>query len=235
MKNPIKALTKKEWALWLGSLAAVLAANLASPKPDALTLAATLIGATALLFSAKGHVLAQILNILFSILYGIISFRFRYWGEMLTYLGMTLPMAVWSLVVWYRHSSGESGDAVAIQHLNGRQLLGVTAGSAVVTGAFYWILAALHTPNLAVSTVSVTTSFFAAALTMLRSSYYALGYAANDVVLIVLWMLASWKDPAYLPVVLNFCIFLLNDLYGFVSWKKRERCQVTDGKVLSEC
>ena len=57
---------------------------------------------------------------------------------------------------------------------------------------------------------------------MLRSSYYALGYAANDVVLIALWVLASLKDPVYIPVTVNFSIFLVNDLYGFVSWRKRE-------------
>lgn len=58
---------------------------------------------------------------------------------------------------------------------------------------------------------------------MLRSSYYAVGYAANDVVLIVLWMLASIKNPEYIPVVVNFAIFFFNDMYGFVSWKKREK------------
>ena len=75
------------------------------------------------------------------------------------------------------------------------------------------------------STISVTTSFLAASLTMLRSSYYALGYAMNDIVLIVLWVLASLKNPAYIPVAVNFAIFFLNDLYGFVSWKKREAVQ----------
>ena len=30
------------------------------------------------------------------------------------------------------------------------------------------------------------------------------------------------KDPAYLPVVVNFAIFFVNDLYGFFRWKKRE-------------
>lgn len=64
--------------------------------------------------------------------------------------------------------------------------------------------------------------FFGCALTMLRSSYYALGYAANDMVLIILWSLAAAQDPVYLPVVINFFIFFLNDMYGFISWKKRE-------------
>ena len=106
-----------------------------------------------------------------------------------------------------------------------RQFAGLLASCVVVTVLFYRILAALDTPNLAFSTLSVITSFLAAALTMLRSSYYALGYAANDVVLIVLWLLASLTNSGYLPVAVNFIIFFFNDLYGFISWKKREVLQ----------
>ena len=106
-------------------------------------------------------------------------------------------------------------------------LTGVTAllvlATAAVTALFGWLLAALDTPNLGFSILSVATSFLAAALTMLRSSYYGLGYAANDIVLVVLWVLASCEDPAYIPVAVNFGIFLFHDFYGFLSWKKRER------------
>ena len=94
MYNPIKELTKREWLIWLSSLAIVLVSNLLTADLDILTLAAALIGVTSLIFAAKGNVWAQILMVVFSILYGIISFRFRYWGEMITYLGMTMPMAV---------------------------------------------------------------------------------------------------------------------------------------------
>ena len=91
-----------------------------------------------------------------------------------------------------------------------------------MTGVFFRILSALNTPNLLFSTVSILTSFLAAALTMLRSSYYAIGYAANDLVLIVLWTLAAARDSVYFPVAVNFCIFFLNDLYGFWCWRQRE-------------
>ena len=80
----------------------------------------------------------------------------------------------------------------------------------------------LNTPNIIFSTISITTSFIAASLTMLRSSYYALGYASNDIVLIILWLLAAMKNPEYIPVAVNFIIFFFNDMYGFVSWKRRE-------------
>lgn len=222
MNNPIKTLTKKEWILWLGSLLIVVISNIMTGKIDILTLAAALIGATSLIFAAKGNVWAQILMIIFCILYGIISWKFHYWGEMITYLGMCMPMAVWSTITWGRNSKKSNGSEVEIQKLNRRHMIGLIIGCVIVTFVFYEILKYLDTPNLMFSTISIATSFLAATLTMLRSSYYALGYASNDIVLIILWIMASIKDPSYFPVVVNFMIFFLNDMYGFISWKKRE-------------
>lgn len=225
MHNPWKELSIKEWGLWIVSILAVTISNLAGGSFDVLTLAATWVGITSLIFAAKGNVWAQFLMIAFSILYGIISFRFRYWGEMITYLGMTLPMAVWSAVTWLRNPSSGNASEVAIQKLGKKQFLILLGLSAVVTVGFCFLLWYLDTPNLLFSTISVTTSFLAASLTMLRSSYYALGYAANDLVLVILWGLAAMENPVYIPVIINFMIFFLNDMYGFLSWRKRERIQ----------
>lgn len=223
MSNPIKNLTRKEWVLWIGSLFAVIMSNILAGNIDLLTLTATCIGVTALIFAAKGNVWSQILMTVFCILYSVISWHFRYWGEMITYLGMSMPMSVWSIVTWSKNTS-ESESSVEIQKLTPKHIAGLITFAVITTAIFYLILRALNTPNIVFSTISVTTSFLAAALTMLRSSYYALGYAANDIVLIVLWILASFKNPAYLPVAFNFVIFFINDVYGFISWKKRE-CQ----------
>ena len=212
MNNPIKELTKREWLIWLSSLTIVLVSNLLTTDLDILTLAAALIGVTSLIFAAKGNVWAQILMVVFSILYGIISFRFRYWGEMITYLGMTMPMAVWSAITWFKNPLEGNSSEVAIQKLTRRHVIWLTISTVLVTAVFYYILMLLDTPNIVFSTISIVTSFLAAALTMLRSSYYAVGYAANDVVLIVLWVLASMENPAYIPVVVNFVIFFANDI-----------------------
>ncbi|MGN0996162.1 MAG: nicotinamide riboside transporter PnuC [Candidatus Ventricola sp.] len=222
MNNPIKNLTKREWALWLSSLLIVLISNILPGDIDLLTALAACIGVTSLIFAAKGNVWAQLLMIAFSILYGIISWKFRYWGEMITYLGMTMPMAIWSTITWIRNPS-ESGEEVAIQKLTAGHMTGLLVSGTIATAVFYLILRRLDTPNIVFSTLSIATSFFAAALTMLRSSYYALGYAANDIVLIALWVLASVENPAYISVVVNFAIFFFNDMYGFISWRKRER------------
>ena len=218
MGNPIADLTKKEWCVWIGSLLIIIMSNFLSEGFDPLTLVAACIGVTSLIFAAKGNVWSQILMIIFSILYGIISWQFRYWGEMMTYLGMTMPMAVWSTITWIKNPS-ESGKEVEIQRLTKKHIFLLIVSGIAVTTLFYMILAALKTQNIVFSTISVTTSFFAASLTMLRSSYYAMGYAAND---IVLWVLASISNPRYLSVTIIFGIFFFYDIYGFISWKKRE-------------
>lgn len=224
MIDPFKNLTKKEWLLWIFSLLIITISNILSGDINLLTLITAWIGVTSLIFAAKGNVWAQILMIVFSVLYGIISYQFRYWGEMVTYLGMTLPMAVWSTVTWIKNPS-ENGNEVAIQKITKKHIAGIIFFGTVVTVVFYYVLRALDTPNIVLSTISIATSFLAASLTMLRSSYYALGYASNDIVLIILWGLASIEDPIYITVVVNFVIFFFNDMYGFISWKKRELIQ----------
>lgn len=222
--HPFINFSKRDWALWLISIVVVLASNLLSPEFDILILIAALVGVTSLILAAKGNVWAQILMVLFSILYGIISFRFRYWGEMITYLGMTMPMAVWSAIVWFRNPSEKAGE-VKIGTMTRHKWWRVMKESMAVTIFFYLILKHFDTPNLGFSTLSITTSFIAASLTILRSPYFALFYAANDVVLIVLWVMATMVNPVYFPVIINFVIFLINDLYGFISWRRRSNEQ----------
>jgi len=62
-------------------------------------------------------------------------------------------------------------------------------------------------------------------LTFRRSPYFALAYAANDIVLIVLWVLASLSDLKYISVVVCFGAFLVNDIYGYISWQKMKTRQ----------
>lgn len=225
MNNPFKRMTKREWALWFVSIAIVVMSNIMAGRVDALTLTATCIGVTSLIFAAQGNVWAPILMTIFCIQYAIISYRFRYWEEMFTYLFMSLPMSVWSIVTWLKNARNSSDGTVEIRKITRKGAGALVLCNVAVTIAFYILLKKLNTPNLIFSTISVVTSFFAASLTMLRSSYYALGYASNDIVLIILWILASIKDPGYIPVVVNFLIFFLNDMYGFICWKKRETAQ----------
>ena len=225
MKRKLSYFTPGEWALWGISAAAIVLSFVLFRSDSWLTLCASLVGITSLLFNAKGNPIGQALMLVFGVLYAIISWTFRYYGEMMTYLGMTAPMALAALISWLRHPYGSGRAEVAVNRLPRREMPWMLLLTAAVTAGFYFLLAALHTANLIPSTVSVTTSFLAAYLTFRRSAWFAAAYAANDVVLIVLWSLASLSDPSYLSVVVCFAAFLAGDLYGFFSWRRMRKRQ----------
>lgn len=218
------SLTRFELALWLTSVAVVAGTYIGFQSGDWLSLTASLIGVTALIFIAKGHVLGQVLTIVFAVFYGVISWAFQYYGEVITYLCMSAPMAAVALVTWLRNPYKDSAE-VTVNRLTGRQWGATLVATALVTAAFYFILRALGNAALLVSTVSIATSFLASYLTALRSPYYALAYAANDLVLIVLWVIAAISDISSVPMVACFVMFFANDLYGFVSWRRMEKRQ----------
>ena len=193
-----------------------------------MTLIASLIGVTSLIFNAKGNPFGQLLMVVFSILYGIISYTFSYYGEMITYLGMTLPMSVFALVSWLKNPYNGKKSEVKVNSINKAEVLFMCVITTIVTVLFGFILEYFNTVNIVPSTISVTTSFIAVYLTFRRSPWFALAYASNDIVLIVLWIMASLYDTRYISVVVCFFAFLINDIYGYVNWRRMKARQSKD-------
>lgn len=217
--------SKSEIILWLSSVLLIVGSFCIFDRESYLTLTASLIGVTSLIFNAKGNPFGQFLMVIFSLLYGVISYSFNYYGEMITYLGMTMPMAAFALISWLRNPYKKNRSEVKVNSVGKGEILTMTALTAAVTVLFYFILKYFQTANIALSTLSVTTSFVAVYLTFRRSPLFALAYASNDVVLIALWILASLHDVRYVSVVVCFVAFLVNDIYGYISWQKMKKRQ----------
>ena len=225
MKRLMSYFSKLEITLWCLSIALVFISFISFDRASYLTLIASLIGVTSLIFNAKGNPIGQLLMVVFSLLYGIISCTFSYYGEMITYIGMTMPMAVFALISWLRNPYKGNRAEVKVNRLGRAERLFMWFATIVVTIVFYFILEYFDTANILPSTLSVTTSFLAVYLTFRRSPYFALAYAANDLILIVLWILASISDIRYISVVVCFVTFLFNDIYGFISWERMKKRQ----------
>lgn len=225
LKKITNYFSNTEILLWCNSVGLIILAFLIFDRESYLTLIASLVGVTSLIFNAKGNPLGQFLMVIFSLIYGIISFTFKYYGEMITYLGMTMPMAVFSLLSWLRNPYNGNKSEVQVNRISKNEVMFMCILTFIITFIFYFILSGFHTANIVPSTVSVATSFVAVYLTFRRSSGFAVAYAANDVVLIILWILASIEDVTYISVAICFSAFLINDLYVFFSWRKMEKRQ----------
>lgn len=214
-----------EKLIWSISVLVIVVSFFLFGNDGYLTLIASLLGVSSLIFCAKGNPFGQFLMIIFAILYSVISFSFKYYGEMITYLGMSLPMAIFSLVSWLKNPFNGNKSEVKVNKIARNEVVFMSFLTLIVTITFYFILKYFGTSNLIPSTFSVTTSFLAAYLTFRRSPYFALAYACNDIVLVILWILASFQDISYMSVVICFVVFLVNDLYGFISWLKMMKRQ----------
>ena len=226
----VRYFTKGEKILWGLSSVLIIISFFAFDRENYLTLIASLIGVSSLILNAKGNPAGQFLMVIFSILYGIISFTFAYYGEMITYLGMTAPMAVIALISWIRNPFNGNKSEVKVNRLKSKEIIFMATLTAVITVIFYFILNFFNTANLIPSTVSVTTSFAAVYLTFRRSAFFAVAYAANDIVLIILWLMAALSDISYLSVIICFAVFFINDIYGFKNWLKMQNRQEINKK-----
>ena len=101
--NPFRFLSRFEWMLWSGSLLVVVVSFLLGGGEGLLSLIASLIGVTALIFVSKGDVTGQVLGIVFGLLYAIVSFEQCYYGEMFTYILMGIPSSAVSVISWLKN------------------------------------------------------------------------------------------------------------------------------------
>lgn len=225
-KNFFHYFSPFEVGLWCFSILLISISFFSFDRENYLTLSASVIGVTSLIFNAKGNPFGQFLMIIFSLIYGMISYTFSYYGEMITYLGMTMPMAVFALISWLKNPYQGNKTEVKVNTLHRAEVLFMCILAAFITFIFYFILKHFHTANIAPSTISVTTSFLAVYLTFRRCPYFALAYASNDIVLIILWILASVDNMRYVSVVVCFFTFLFSDIYGFINWQKMKKRQL---------
>ncbi|MDX9691075.1 MAG: nicotinamide riboside transporter PnuC [Acholeplasmataceae bacterium] len=225
MKRILKYFSLFELVLWIGSMILMITVFYLFNNTEYLYLIGSLIGSTAVIFVSKANPIGQLLTIIFAIFYGIISYSFKYYGEMITYLGMTAPIAFLAIIAWLKHPYQGKKSEVTVNSLTKNEYLKIMIFGFFISISFYFILGYFDTSYLIISTLSVYTSFVASYLTMKRSKHYAIAYAVNDIVLIILWTLASLSDTSYIALVICFIAFLCHDVYGYINWSRIHKKQ----------
>lgn len=194
-------------------------------KSDLLTISCSIVGIVTALLLAKGKNLGQIFGLLITILYSIVSFKNKYYGEVLIYAVLMLPMYIIGIITWINHKN-EKTNSVDINNIKKKEWLIVTFIFIGVFVGIYYLLKTFNTNELYLSTISVIASLFAVYLQIRRSKYSFSFYIVNDIILIFLWGVPVVHGNYILfPMMLNPTINLINDSYGFYNWKRTEKIQ----------
>lgn len=224
MKNAFKGWSRLEKTLLIGSVTVVSLVGIVF-KSDLLTTACSIVGITTALLLAKGKNLGQIFGLLIVALYSIVSFKNGYYGEVIIYLCIMLPMYIMGIISWIKHQSKET-DSVEVNTIKAKEWCIVSVVAVIAFVLIYLLLKAFNTNQLFVSSLSVIDSLFAIYLTVRRSKYSFYFYVVNDLILMVLWGIpVIGGNLVLIPMLFNPIINLINDLYGIYNWRKLEKMQ----------
>lgn len=202
-------------------------------KSDLLTTTCSIVGIITALLLAKGKNLGQIFGLLIVALYSIVSFKNKYYGEVIIYICIMLPMYIIGIISWIKHQNKEI-NSVEVNTIKTKEWVIVSTASIAAFIGMYFLLKFFNTNQLFISSLSVIDSFFAIYLGIRRSKYSFYFYVVNDLILIALWGIPVISgDLILLPMVFNPTINLINDTYGIYNWKKLEKIQ--SNKTYSKC
>lgn len=226
MKNFFKSWNLFEKLFLLISLIIIIVCYFLGADRNILSLITSILGVITVIFGAKGLVWAPIINLMYNIVYIILSYTQGFYGEVIIYIFFMTPINIAMIISWLKNKSKQDENIVEVNKVSKKEYIILFIVTLFVTVGFYYLLKALNTSALLISTISLIDSFIATYLLYRRCSNYALSYIVNDIILIGLWSFSLKNNGiAYLPMILSFIVFLVNDIYGFISWKKREKEQ----------
>ena len=194
-------------------------------KSDLLTTICSIEGIITALLLAKGKNLGQVFGVIITILYSIVSFKNKFYGEVIIYIVLMLPMYIIGIISWARHQNKKT-NTVDVNKIDSKEWFLVFIVSIIVFISIYFLLKSFNTNELIISTISVVASLFAVYLQIRRSRFSFYFYIINDLILIALWGIpVIIGNLLILPMVFNPIINLINDSFGVYNWKKLEKKQ----------
>ena len=188
-----------------------------------LTQLCSITGILCAITQAKGKVISQFIGLVIVVLYSILSFQNKFYGEVIIYIFIMLPLFISGIISWIKNLNKET-NTVNKNTLHKNEWIILTIVSIILFVILYYLLKYFNTNQLLVSTLSLVTSLFATYLVARRSKYGFLFYIGNDIILFILWGGQIIKgDFALIPILVNPIINFINDSYAWKSWNKREK------------
>lgn len=216
--------TKIEKALLFFSIILVLAVGFIFESNLTTTLS-SIIGIITALLIAKGKNLGQVFGLISALLYSFVSLRNKFYGEVIIYMFIMLPMYLIGILSWIKHQSKKT-NTIQINNIKLKEWIIVSIICVFAFLGIYYLLSFFKTKELFISALSVVSSLFAIYLGIRRSRYSFYFYIMNDFILIALWGIPVINgEIALFPMLFNPIINFINDSYGIYNWGKLEQIQ----------
>ena len=180
-------------------LGGIVACFFVSTEKNYLSLFVSIVGVVSVMFTAKKLQFAPVISIGYNILYAIVAYSQRFYGEVMVYLCVLLPLSIMTLIGWLKSKANEDAT-INPKKIGKEEIIILSVLILPIAIGMYFLLNALNTPNLIVCTISFVTALYASYLLFRKNAFYAVIYTINSIFVIILWTITTIEQGVqFLP------------------------------------
>lgn len=210
--------------IWLALATIVILGLSIYWKDSVMGIAAALTGVWCVILTGKGKLSSFWFGTINTVLYAIVAWRARYWGEVMLNMLYYLPTNFIGLYNWSKHMNEETVE-VEKKRLTLKGSLLTYSGVAVGTIIYGFILKAMGGTLPFVDSLSTVVSVFAQILCIKRCMEQWVLWVVVNIVTIIMWVYAFFTGTGDLATILMWSIYLVNALIMLIKWIKETKKQ----------
>ena len=205
--------------LWLLTACAIIAGLSVYWRDSAVGIISATTGVACVVCTGKGKLSAYFFGTINVVLYAVISYQARYYGEVMLNLLYYFPMQFYGFYVWNKHMNTETHE-VEKRRLNARSRLYLTLAVAVGTIAYGFVLKALGGALPFVDSLSTVASVAAMIISVKMYMEQWIIWIAVDIVTVIMWAAAFARGNDSTATLLMWIVYLGNAIIMYFKWSK---------------
>ncbi|MEG1582145.1 MAG: nicotinamide riboside transporter PnuC [Clostridia bacterium] len=186
--------------------------------------------------TAKGKVAGLYLNSVECLVYVGLCMTSALYGEIIKVLIVSLPLKIASIISWTKNKKNAKnnkyakGQEIIIRKMNWKNWLLVVISLVFGTIIMYFVLGALGTNKLLLSSLTFTMGIIVSILSAMcyKEHWYLL--IVSTLISTILWMTIIFGgDLGSLPILTSYFSSLVNSVYGVIMWTAMYRKVAVNG------
>ena len=228
-KRTIKSYIKEEFlgwktweVLWLAFACITIFALSVYWKDTVMGIISATTGVVCVVCTGKGKLSAYIFGMVNTLLYAIIAYKAKYYGEVMLNAMYYFPMQFYGIYVWSRHMNAETHEVEKKEmKRKGRLLLSLgVVGATIIYG---FILKLLGGKLPFVDALSTVVSVAAMIVSIKMYAEQWMLWIVVDVVTVIMWAIAFAQGNDSIATLLMWIVYLCNAVVMYVKWTKEAK------------
>ena len=170
------------------------------------------------LWAGKGKVSCYFFGIINSFCYGLISYQYQLFGEVMLNWGYYFPMMFVGLFFWKKHLNQHQEIYKTKLNIKGRLILAAASAVGIIVYAALLNFIGGRTPGL--DSLTTVLSVAAMIMTVKRCAEQWFLWTVVNVASIIMWLKIFMAEGGAIASLLMWCIALANGIIFYFQWAK---------------